>query len=169
MSGIVKHPLAPVYDDNTRVLILGTMPSPISREEGFYYAHPRNRFWQVMSILLCEPLPKDNSGRRRMVLEHGVGLWDVLKSCSISGAADSSIRGPVANDVATLLAASHVQAVFTTGQTAYRLYTRLCFESTGIPAVALPSTSPANCTCGLDELVREYAKILPYIAEAGSL
>ena len=162
MGEIVVHPLMPLYDENTRVLILGTMPSPASRQRSFYYAHPQNRFWPVLAEVLKETCPKDNEERRALVLRHGIGLWDVLHSCAIEGAADGTIREPVANDIASLLEKTNIRAIFTTGQTAYRLYTRLCEAATGIPAVVLPSTSPANCACKYERLVLEYSKILEY-------
>lgn len=161
----VEHPLAPVWNEASRVLILGTMPSPKSREQGFYYAHPQNRFWKVLASLFEQPLPNGTEERRRFALQHQIALWDVLASCEISGAADQSIRNPVPNPIENLLGNSNLRAVFTTGATAFRLYQKLCLPRTGISAIALPSTSPANCRVNLEQLCEAYQVILPYLQD----
>jgi len=143
-SAFVQHSLDPVFDAESRILILGTMPSPVSREQGFYYSHPQNRFWQVMSAVFDEPLPYTIEQKTRLVLSRGVALWDVLASCEIHGAEDASIRKPVANDFSAILAASKISMICTTGEKAATLYRKLCRPLTGIEAVPLPSTSPAN-------------------------
>lgn len=144
MGEIVLHALPPVCDGRSRVLVLGTMPSPASRAAGFYYGHPRNRFWRALADAAGEPAPEGAEARRAFLLRHRIALWDVLASCRIDGASDASIRAPIANDVAGLLRRAPIRAVFATGQAAGRLYDRLCLPETGIPAVRLPSTSPAN-------------------------
>jgi len=143
-SESVQLCLPPVFDSSSRILVLGTIPSPASREAGFYYAHPQNRFWQVLSAVFDEPLPYTIEQKTKLVLSRNIALWDVLASCEIDGAEDSSIRKPVANDFAPLLAAAPISAVFTTGQKAFDLYKKLCRSRTGIDALLLPSTSPAN-------------------------
>lgn len=165
----VFHTFPPVYDCRSRVLILGTMPSPRSRENGFYYTHPQNRFWPVLSSILGEPLPQNNEERRLLALRHGVALWDVLASCEIHGADDSSIAAPRANDIAGLLRKTSVRAVFTTGAKAAALYRKYCFPSTGTEAVPLPSTSPANCRWyDRQKLEEVYAEaLLPFLSARG--
>lgn len=160
MSALVVHPLAPVYDKNSRVLVLGTMPSPKSREAGFYYSHPRNRFWRILSELYGAPLPLTNAEKRSLLLHSRVALWDVLHSCEINGADDASIHRPVPNDIAGLLRETGIRAVFTTGAKAAALYRRLCRKATGVDAVALPSTSPANCRNWTYESLLEAYRIL---------
>lgn len=152
----IIHPLAPVFDADSRVLILGTMPSPKSRTAGFYYAHPQNRFWRVLSAVYQEPLPESKEEKQRFVLRHGIALWDVVKECDITGASDASIRNPVANDIVGLITKTQIKAIFTTGTTADRLYRVLLEKSTGMPAVRLPSPSPANCAVSLASLVDSY-------------
>ena len=122
----VKHEFGPFYDKNSKVLILGTIPSPKSREMGFYYGHPRNRFWMIMSELLGEPFPNDVKTRKAMMRKHGIALWDVLASCSISGAEDASIRDGIPNDMNIILQEADIKAVFTTGKKAQKLYEKLC-------------------------------------------
>lgn len=159
----VLHPLEPVWDTGSRVLLLGTMPSPKSREQGFYYGHPQNRFWKVLGLLFGQPVPPDPAGRREFLLCHHIALWDVLAQCDIAGAGDSTIRSPKANDLRPLLEGAPIQGIFATGKTAGALYHKLCEPLTGRPIVTLPSTSPANARCSLEELARQYRAILPYL------
>ena len=134
----VTHDFAPVFNEESRILMLGTMPSPKSRETGFYYGHPRNRFWKVVSDVCGEKLP-------------------------VEGADDSSIRNPVPNDMSRILEYADIQAIFTTGTKAAQLYKRYCYPKTGMEAYALPSTSPANCRMTYEELYRAYSGICKYL------
>lgn len=152
----VVHPLEPIFDENSRVLVLGTMPSPKSREVRFYYGNPQNRFWRVMASLWQEPVPETNDERRDLCLRHHVALWDVLASCTIAGASDASIRDPVPNDVGRVLSSAPITHVFCTGGTATRLYQRLIEPVSGVPCTGLPSTSPANARMRLGDLVVAY-------------
>ena len=157
----VVHPLEPVWDENSRVLILGTMPSPRSREEGFYYGHPRNRFWPVLAAVFGEETPQGTAERREFCLRHGIALWDVLASCAIEGADDASIRQAVANPIGELLDRAPIERIYTTGKKAFDLYRRLCLPHTGVEAVSLPSTSPANCACSFEKLRAAYQVLNP--------
>ncbi len=159
----IIHSIEPVFDTESRVLILGTMPSPKSREVQFYYGHPQNRFWRVLAAVLGEEVPQSVPEKKTMLLRHRIALWDVLAECEITGASDSSIRNPVANDLSVILNHAPVQAVFTTGATAWKLYTRLQKPHTGIEAVRLPSTSPANCAVKMEALTEAYKAILPWL------
>lgn len=159
----IIHSIEPVFDTESRVLILGTMPSPKSREVQFYYGHPQNRFWRVLAAVLGEEVPQSVPEKKAMLLRHRIALWDVLAECEITGASDSSIRNPVANDLSVILDHAPVQAVFTTGATAWKLYTRLQKPHTGIEAVRLPSTSPANCAVKMEALTEAYKAILPWL------
>jgi hypoxanthine-DNA glycosylase len=137
------------------------MPSPVSRERGFYYANPQNRFWRVLAAVFGEAFPESIEARTSLVLRHHIALWDVLASCETEGASDSRITKPVCNDFSPLLAAAKIRRVYTTGVKAHALYTRHCLALTAIPAVPLPSASPANCRCSFDELVRRYSVLRP--------
>ncbi len=159
----ISHPFGAVYDEHSRVLILGTMPSPKSREQGFYYGHPQNRFWSVLGAVLGEGAPKTPAERRNFALKHRIALWDVLSECEIEGAADSSIKAPHPNDISSLLKKVPIAAVFTTGKTAFGLYQKLIEPHTGLCAISLPSTSPANARWRLEDLVEEYKIILKYL------
>lgn len=163
-DGKVTHTLEPVYDQNSRILILGTMPSPKSREYGFYYSHPQNRFWPVMGELFSIAPPATREERIHFLHNHYIALWDVLHSCKIAGADDASIREPVANDFSPVFEVADIRVVFTTGATATKLFNRLCSEKTGREAVYLPSTSPANCRhYSFSDLVEAYRPILAYL------
>lgn len=160
---IVVHPIQPVYDPDSKVLILGSMPSPKSRETGFFYGHPQNRFWRVMTMLLNEEYPESIQDKQKLLHQNHIALWDVLASCEIDGADDNSIRKPVPNPVEQIIAGSKIEAVFTTGKKAFTLYQKLCFPITLWEAVSLPSPSPANCRIPFDELCRAYQIILPFL------
>ncbi len=160
-STLVVHEIEPVFDERSRVLVLGTMPSPVSRAEGFFYGHPQNRFWRVMEALFGLPdhALADNDARRAFLLEHQIALWDVLASCTIEGASDASIHHARPNDLRRILDAAPIEAVFTTGTKATQLYHRLCEKDCGMPATPLPSTSPANARMRLPDLVQAYRPI----------
>ena len=160
----VFHTLEPVFDAHSRVLMLGTMPSPKSREAQFYYAHPQNRFWPTLAKLFSEPTPQTGDERRTFALRRGIALWDVLQSCEIEGASDASIRDAVPNELSVVLDNAPIQAVFTTGRRAYELYNRLCLHKmTELECICLPSTSPANRRFSDAELQKAYSAILNYL------
>lgn len=161
----VCHPIAPVFDENSRILILGSFPSVKSREAAFFYGHPQNRFWKVVSAVLDAKCPQTVDDKKRLLLSHRIALWDVIASCRIEGSSDSSIRDVVPTDLRAILNTAGIRAVFCNGQTAFRLYARYQEKQTGIPAVALPSTSPANAAYGLDRLVENWKAILPHLRE----
>jgi double-stranded uracil-DNA glycosylase len=165
MANTVLHPLEPVFDRDSRILILGTMPSVKSREAGFYYMNPQNRFWAILCGILAEPLPRSIDERRTLVLRHGIALWDVLRSCEIDGSLDDTIRNPVANDFTEIFHAARLRAVFTTGTKATMLYRRLVRKNAGIDCIPLPSTSPANRRYLTEiEMWKAWRAILPYLS-----
>lgn len=156
----IIHPLEPIYDKNSKVLILGTMPSIKSREKEFYYAHPQNRFWKTLSKVYDEEIGTTNQERKAFLFKHNIALFDVLKSCEINGSSDTSIKDPIPNDLSEILNKSNIKAIFTTGKKAYNLYMKLIYPKNHIEATYLPSTSPANSPKGIeDKLLREYKKI----------
>lgn len=159
----VAHEFGPFYDKNSKVLILGSIPSPKSREQGFYYGHPRNRFWPVLAGLFGEDIPETVSERKIFLAKHRIALWDVLDSCDIRGADDNSIKNPQPNDMNVILKESDIKAIFTTGGKATNLYKKLCLPKCGVAAIGLSSTSPANCKRSLDSLIEEYRQILKYL------
>ena len=160
----ITHAFDPVFDFESRILILGTMPSPKSRELGFYYSHPRNRFWPVLAKIFGEEIPKTPEEKRNFCLRNKIALWDVLKECDIEGASDSSIKNAVPNDLSVILNSAKIQAIFATGATAAKLYKKFIEPETKIPAKTLPSTSPANAKIGVEELAEKYEIILEYLS-----
>ena len=161
----VVHEFAPVFDEYSEILVLGTMPSPKSREEGFYYGHPRNRFWKVMSEVCGEKLPETIEEKKDFALRNHIAVWDVLAGCEIKGAEDSSIRNPVPNDMGIVMNHADIKAVFSTGMKAASLYQKYCYPYTKMPIITLSSTSPANCRISYEELYKAYSKILKYLSK----
>jgi len=156
----IIHTIPPVYNTKSRVLILGTMPSPQSREAAFYYGNKQNRFWTILGAVCNEKIGPGKAGKKRFLLKKHIALWDVLAECDISGASDSSIRNPVANDFSAIFSAAKIRAVLTTGKTAYGLYKRLCSEKYPAPFLYLPSPSPANCAMSLERITGIYRELL---------
>lgn len=152
----ITHPFPPVFDENSRVLILGSFPSVKSREVSFYYGNPQNRFWRVLAALFGGDMPSTVEEKRAFLLSHGIALWDVIASCDIVGSDDSSIKNALPNDVKSLVAKTRVERVFTNGGTAHRLYRAHLEREVGIEAAALPSTSPANASYSLMRLVEAW-------------
>ena len=150
----------PVFGPASRALILGSWPSPESWRQGFYYGHPRNRFWPLLARLCGAETPQTVEEKRALILQNGLALWDVLERCTVTGAQDASIKDPVPVDLAALLEKAPVEAVFCNGATAFRLYEKLLRPSCGIAAVRLPSTSPANAAFGMEKLAAAWGAAL---------
>ncbi len=153
---MVIHSIPPVFNENSRILILGTMPSPKSREAGFYYMHPRNRFWMVMGEILGEEFPEDAEGKRDILLRRRIALWDVLKSCEIKGASDASIKGETPNDLDMIFKKADIKRVYVTGRTAEKMFLKHFDRECRL----LYSPSPANCAISIDRMIGNYAMIL---------
>lgn len=155
----LSHPFPPEYDSHSRLLIIGSFPSVKSREEGFYYAHPRNRFWKMLEIIYgCSLSTVDE--KKRMLHEKHIALWDAVSSCSLSGSADSSIRDVIANDIATLIGKTEIRKVLANGSLAARIYEKHIFPQSGIGCIPLPSTSPANAAFSLERLCEIWSQEL---------
>lgn len=155
----VYHNIPPLWAADSRVLVLGSFPSPKSREQKFFYGHPRNRFWPVLSAVFNEPVPQTVEQKKELALRHHIAMWDTIASCEIKGASDTSIKHPVPNDLKSIIDRSQIKAVFCTGTASYKYYVKLCEKDTGIPAVCLPSTSPANAAWSLERLTEAYRAI----------
>ncbi len=170
----INHTIPPVWNAESRILILGTMPSPASREAGFFYMHPQNRFWKVLPATFNENLKFTNKDaavpdlhesaiqeRKDFLLRHNIALWDVLSSCDINGASDASIKNAVPNDFSEILNSSKITRVFCTGKTSFNLWKKNCAEKYetqfNLTVECIPSTSPANAAWSLDRLVKEYS------------
>ncbi len=152
-----------MYDENSKILILGSFPSVSSRKEMFFYGHPQNRFWRVVSeILLCKT-PTNTDEKKNMLLSNGIAVWDVIASCEIEGSADSSIAEETPNDLTPVLQAADIKAIFTNGKKAHNLYEKMIYPNTEIHSIYLPSTSPANAAFSVEKLVSEWRIINNYL------
>ncbi|MBR0456197.1 MAG: DNA-deoxyinosine glycosylase [Firmicutes bacterium] len=156
----VIHTFGPLYNADSRILILGSIPSPASREVGFYYGHPRNRFWPMLAELFAVPLPESIEEKKALVLSHGLALWDAIEECDIIGASDSSVKNVVPTVIPTLLAETKVERILCNGALSKKIYDKYQLEGTGISAQQMPSTSPANAAWSLERLVEEWGKAL---------
>ena len=161
----VTHNFPPLFAPDSRVLILGSFPSPKSREQAFFYGHPHNRFWPVLAAVFEEPVPQTVEQKRALALKHHIALWDTLASCEIRGASDTSIRNPVPNDLPWLIAQTQVHTIFCTGTTSHKYYKKLCQPATGMEAIVLPSTSPANAAWSKERLIEAYQIIAHAVSD----
>ena len=156
----VLHNIPPLYDENSKILILGSFPSVKSREVQFFYGHPQNRFWCVLSALTGEECPMVTEDKKTFLKRNGIAVWDVIKSCDITGSSDSSIKNAAPNDLSEIFGTADIKKVFCNGTTSYKLYKRYMEKETGRTAELLPSTSPANAAYKIDDLIREWKKIM---------
>ena len=159
----VIHEFYPVYDKNSRVLILGSLPSVKSREQCFYYGHPQNRFWKILAKICNSPIPQSINDKKILCLENHIALWDVIKSCDITGSSDSSIRDVRINNLGIIFNECDLRAVFLNGNTAYRLFMNSGYKEFS-PVFKLPSTSPANAAWKFDRLFDEWSLIKHYLS-----
>lgn len=156
---MTEHPFPPLYDKNSKILILGSFPSVKSREQMFFYGHPQNRFWKVISAVYGCDTPETVDEKREFLLNHKIALWDVIASCEIEGSSDSSIKNVTANDISIILDWADIKQIYVNGKTAEKYFKKYIEKSVGKAAVCLPSTSPANAAWSSDRLVRAWQVI----------
>ena len=156
----ISHTFLPVYDENSELLLLGSFPSVKSREQGFYYGHPQNRFWKVLAAVCDCEVPQTIEEKKEMLLKNHIAIWDVIDSCDIIGSSDSSIKNVVPADIAGILPRTKITRIFANGKTAGSLYEKFSKESTGIEVIVLPSTSPANAAYSLERLTECWKRCL---------
>lgn len=160
MAEHLIHPIPPLYNARSRVLILGSFPSVKSREAAFFYGHPQNRFWPLMAALTDSPVPATIAEKKALILENGFALWDTIASCEITGSSDSSIKNVVPNDLTPILEGADIRAIYCNGTASWKLYQKYLYPITGIAAGKLPSTSPANAAWTLPKLLDAWRVIL---------
>ena len=156
---MVVHPIKPVFDQNSRILILGSFPSVKSREANFFYGHPQNRFWKVLAKVFETEVPNTVEEKRTFLLEQRVAVWDVIASCDIEGSSDSSIKNVTANDLTEILDKAEIQQIFVNGKKAEQYYKKYIEKTINRKAICLPSTSPANAAWGLERLIEVWKQI----------
>ena len=156
MTERLIHPFPPVYNAESRILILGSFPSVASRVQEFYYSHPRNRFWPLLAALLGVREPRTIEGKKQMLLCHHIALYDAVTACTLTGSADASIQSIIPADLSSIFKEAPIQTVFANGTKAYEV----CIKQIGISAIKLPSTSPANARFGFEELLAAWKQIL---------
>lgn len=156
---MISHPIPPVFDRYSKILILGSFPSVKSREALFFYGHPQNRFWKVTSSVFGTPEPHTIDEKKAFLLSHGIAVWDVIASCDITGSSDSSIKNVVPNNLSVILDVADIHTIFVNGKTAERFYNKYIKDSIKREAVCLPSTSPANAAWSLERLVEAWKVI----------
>lgn len=155
----LDHPFGPLYNDSSKVLILGSFPSVKSREQNFFYGHPQNRFWKVIAAVFDQPLPQTIEEKKQLILGSRLALWDSIASCEITGSSDSSIRNAQPNDLGIILNNCNIERIYCNGRKSYELYQKYIQAQTGREAVCLPSTSPANAQWTLEKLIRAWSVI----------
>ena len=160
MSERILHPFPPLFDSESRTLILGSFPSVKSREAMFFYGHPQNRFWRLTALLCHEDTPLTIEEKSSLILRHHLALWDSIQSCTITGSSDSSVRDVVPNDLRVIFDNSKTERVFCNGALSHKMYMKYIYPQTGIAAVKLPSTSPANAAYSLERLAESWRVIM---------
>ena len=156
----IEHPFPPVVDEKCRILILGSFPSVKSREDGFFYGHPQNHFWRMLATVFHEPVPADIHAKKSLLLQHHIALWDVIASCIIEGSSDASVRNAVPVDITKVTNIAPISCILCNGALAGKLYQKHLLPVTGIEAVVLPSTSPANAAWSLEKLTEAWKHAL---------
>ena len=158
-----QHPFPPLYDENSKILILGSFPSVKSREQMFFYGHPQNRFWKVISAVMSADAPITIEEKKKFLFTNHIALWDVIASCDITGSSDSSIKNVVANDLTEILTKADIKQIFANGKTAEMYYNKYVRDKIGREAMCLPSTSPANAAWRMDRLVCAWSVIKDHL------
>jgi len=160
---VLQHPFGPLFNENSRVLILGSFPSVKSREQNFFYGHPQNRFWKVIAAVFDQPVPETIEEKKQLILNNGLALWDSIASCEITGSSDASIRNVRANDIGIILDSCGIEHIYCNGRKSHELYCKYIEPQNGLKATCLPSTSPANAQWTLERLTDAWSVISPAV------
>lgn len=156
----MMHPFKPVFDKNSSILILGTFPSKKSREYGFFYGHPRNRFWKLIAHFTnIKKIPESVEEKKEILLKNKIALWDIVKSCDITGSSDTSIINVIPNDLLKILSVSKIQQIYANGTKAYQIYMKYAYPIIKKEIIKLPSTSPANAAYSFENLISKWKVI----------
>ncbi len=158
----IEHPLPPFYDGDSKILILGSFPSVKSREQMFYYGHPQNRFWKVLAAVFDEDVPESIPDKKDLLTRHHIALWDVIRSCDITGSSDASISNVVPTDISVILSEADIRIIIINGKTADRYYRKYTQPAIGRDAICMPSTSPANAAWSVERLADKWRGAICY-------
>jgi len=159
----LNHLFDPIYNSNSKILILGTFPSFKSRENAFYYGHPRNRFWKLLSLITDEATPNTIEEKKELLLRNSIAIWDVIQSCDIAGSSDSSIKNVIPTDLTPILQTAEIQQIYGNGRKAHLLYYQYAYPYLGKEMIVLPSTSPANAGYSIEKLETKWRQIKKFI------
>ncbi len=159
---MIVHPIDPVYDNESRILILGSFPSVKSREAMFFYGHPQNRFWKVIASLCSEQIPVSVEEKKALLLRNHIAVWDVIARCDIEGSSDSTIKNVEPNDLSVILDNAQIKAIYVNGKTAEKYYKKYIEKEIGREAICLPSTSPANAAWKFEQLLEKWRVIMEW-------
>ena len=155
----LKHTLEIFIHDDSEYLILGSFPSVKSREYGFYYSHPRNRFFLVLSSIFNEEYPSSIDERKEFLKRHKIALYDVIEECDIIGSDDSSIKNVIPIDIKSILKKyPNIKRIGITGKKAGKLFDKYLKDKVDIEVVYLPSTSPANAKISKNDITNVFTK-----------
>lgn len=156
----IEHNFEPVFNAQSQILILGSLPSVKSRENNFYYGHPQNRFWKLIATLCCEEIPQTIEEKKKLLYDHGIAVWDVIAKCDIIGSGDSTIKNVVPNDMRIVLEHASIKRIYANGGKAYELYMRHCYTDCKREIIKLPSTSPANAAFSTERLLKVWGDLM---------
>ncbi len=156
----ISHPFEPVYDNNSKILVLGSFPSIKSRENNFYYGHPQNRFWKILENIFDEKIDNSIQNKKEFLLKHNIALWDTIKSCDIQSSSDSSIKNAIPNDIENIIKNTNISSILCNGNISYKIFNKYFKDKINIQVICLPSSSPANAKFSLDMLTNIWSKYI---------
>ena len=163
MSRIQTHPFKPIFDKNSKILVLGSFPSVVSRKFGFYYANPQNRFWRVLAGILNAPLPKSMDEKINFLLAYRIAIYDAAISCEIKGSSDAKMTAVTPANLEPIFKTANITQVYANGGKAYEICKKYLedeiLKATKNVVIKLPSTSPANAKFSIDKLASEWSAI----------
>ena len=158
------HPFKPIFNKNSKILILGSFPSVISRKFGFYYTNPQNRFWRVLAGILNIAVPESIDEKIKFLLSHHIAIYDAAISCEIEGSSDAKMSKIVPANLKPIFEEAKIRQVYANGGKAYEICKKYLedeiIKATKNEVIKLPLTSPANAKFSLEKLAKEWSMII---------
>ncbi len=156
--------LAPIEDEKSQILILGTMPGVESLKQQAYYGHPRNLFWKLIAGVTGETAPESYDDKKKYLLKHKIALWDMCQACIRSGSLDSNISDEVPNDITSFIAGHHhLKAIGCNGRESARMFRKYRVGIENVTFIPLPSSSPANAGVSWEKKADEWSRLKEFI------